>query len=55
MLQILIFISSVILNVTDLVNAFFNTCVLHFHMCLQMQAEFLLCPILLTDNIHLYG
>lgn len=55
MKQILILISSVILNATDLLNDFLNMCILHMHTCLQMQAEFHVCPILLTDSIHLHG
>ena len=55
MKQILIFISSVILNATDLLNDFLNMCILHTYTCLRMQAEFLVCPILLTDSIHVHG
>lgn len=52
---ILIFISSVILNATDLLNDFLNMCILHMHMCLQRQTEFLVCLVLLTDSTHLHG
>lgn len=55
MKQILLFISSVILNASDLVNDFLNMCILHVHMCLQMQADLLVCPVLLIDTVHLRG
>lgn len=55
MKQILLFISSVILNASDLVNDFLNMCILHVHMCLQVQADLLVCPVLLIDTVHLRG
>lgn len=47
--------SSIILNAIDLLNDFLNVCIVHMHTYLQTQAEFFVCPILLTDSIPLHG